>query len=135
MTITLADCPCSGKNMSNLAAPWLLLTIYSHEGIHGYEITKKIRENLEALGVGLNMTGLYRHLNMMEKRGVLVSEWAPGSRGPSRRKYYLTAAGKQCLWHWMQTLTTQAALIGKFFDDAEGVFPDSLLPKIELTPT
>lgn len=133
MTITLDDCPCTGKNMSNLAAPWLLLTLYNHDGIHGYEITKKIRKNIEAMGLGLNMAGLYRHLNMMEKRGVLVSEWGPGSRGPSRRKYYLTEAGKECLWHWMQTLTTHVALIGKFFDYAGVVFPDSFLPKIELS--
>jgi PadR family transcriptional regulator PadR len=132
MTIQLEDCPCTGKNMSNLAAPWVLLTLYNREGIHGYEITKIIRDHIEALGIGLNMTGLYRHLNMLEKRGMLVSEWDTSAKGPARRMYSLTDAGKECLWHWMQTLATQMLLIGKFFDHARMIFPDSDLPGIEM---
>ena len=59
--MALDNCPCTGKNMSNLAAPWILLTLYRSEGIHGYEICKIIRERIGELGVGLNITGLYRH--------------------------------------------------------------------------
>jgi DNA-binding PadR family transcriptional regulator len=130
MTIELEDCPCTGKNMSNLAAPWVLLTLYRREGIHGYEITRIIRDHIEALGIGLNMTGLYRHLNVLEDRGMLASQWDTSAKGPARRRYRLTEAGRQCLWQWMQTLTTQMMLIGKFFDHARAVFPDSDLPGI-----
>ena len=133
MATKLDDCPCTGKNMSNLAAPWVLLTLYDQEGIHGYEITKIIRDHIEALGIGLNMTGLYRHLNMLEKRGMLVSEWDTPPKGPARRKYSLTEEGKECLWRWMQTLTTQMSLIGKFFDHAGTVFPGSHLPRVDLS--
>lgn len=38
MTIELDECPCTGKNMSNLAAPWALLTLYHRQGIHGYKL-------------------------------------------------------------------------------------------------
>ncbi|MFO7685926.1 MAG: hypothetical protein R6V60_07520 [Desulfobacterales bacterium] len=38
MTIELDECPCTGKNMSNLAAPWSLLTLYHRLGIHGYKL-------------------------------------------------------------------------------------------------
>ncbi len=132
MVIELANCPCSGKHMSNLAAPWVLLTLYQREGAHGYEITRIIRERIEGLGIGLNMTGLYRHLNMLERRGMLASEWDTTLRGPARRRYRLTEAGRQCLWRWMQTLTTQAMLIGTFFDHARLVFPESGLPGVAL---
>ena len=123
MTIQIENCPCTGKNMSNLAAPWLLLTLYHQDGVHGYEITKIIRYHIERMGVGLNMAGLYRHLKMLEKRGMLFSEWDTAVKGPARRKYYLTEAGRECLWRWMQTLNTQMALIGQFFDYARPVLP------------
>lgn len=131
-SVEMEDCPCSGKNMSNLAAPWILLILSDREGVHGYEITKIIRDHIESLGIGMNMTGLYRHLNMLEKRGMLVSEWDTGGKGPARRKYSLTDQGRECLWRWMNTLSTQAMLIGKFFDHARTVFPTGHLPRIEM---
>ena len=129
MTAQIEDCPCTGKHMSNLAAPWILLTLYNQAAVHGYEISKIIRDHIESLGIGLNMTGLYRHLNLLEKRGMLISEWDTDRKGPARRRYSLTEAGKECLWRWMQTLTTQMTLIGKFIDHAHTVFPDSHLPQ------
>ena len=131
MTTHIEDCPCTGKSMSNLSAPWLLLTLYHQDGIHGYEITKIIRLHIERMGVGLNMAGLYRHLKVLEERGMLRSQWDTTAKGPARRKYYLTEAGKQCLWHWMQTLTTQMALIGQFFDFAGSVLPNHHWPTPE----
>ncbi|MCG6892216.1 MAG: helix-turn-helix transcriptional regulator [Desulfobacteraceae bacterium] len=133
MPVPFEDCPCSGKSMSNLAAPWILLTLFHHEGVHGYEITRIIRQRIESLGLGLNMTGLYRHLNHLEKRGMLLSEWDTSQKGPARKKYFLTDAGRECLWRWMQTLTTQMTLIGELFDHARGVFPESRLPRIDLS--
>jgi DNA-binding PadR family transcriptional regulator len=124
MTIQLDDCPCSGKSMSNLAAPWVLLTLYEKGALHGYELTRMIRENIDAMGIGLNMTGLYRHLNMLEKRGMLVSAWDVSGTGPARRKYTLTPAGKECLVRWMQTLNNQMTLIRTYLDRARAVLPD-----------
>lgn len=133
MPVSFDDCPCSGKNMSNLAAPWILLTLFQQEGIHGYEITRIIRQRIESLGLGMNMTGLYRHLNNLEKRGMLVSEWDTSHKGPARKTYALTGAGRECLWRWMQTLTTQMTLIGELFDHARRVFPNGRLPRIDLS--
>jgi DNA-binding PadR family transcriptional regulator len=127
MTIQLDECPCSGKNMSNLAAPWILLTIYNNGALHGYELTRLIRDQIESVGIGLNQTGLYRHLNVLEKRGMLVSKWDVAGRGPARRQYTLTAAGRQCLSRWMRTLSTQMTLIGTFLDRAREVLEDEML--------
>jgi len=128
--IDFDECPCSGKNMSTLVAPWILLTLYHHAGTHGYEIQKLILSQLQELDLGLNMTGLYRHLNMLEKRGVLTSTWDTDEPGPARRKYYLTESGKECLWRWLGTLGIQLTLIGKFLDEAHRVFPQAVLPKV-----
>ncbi|MEE9497255.1 MAG: helix-turn-helix transcriptional regulator [Desulfobacterales bacterium] len=117
--------------MSNLAAPWILLTLSNHEGTHGYEIKKIIKGYMQDLNIGLNITGLYRHLNILEKRGMLISKWDVQNKGPAKRKYYLTAAGKECLWHWMQTLSIQVLLIDRFFEKAKSAFPSATLPKIQ----
>lgn len=133
--INFDECPCSGKNMSTLVAPWILLTLYHHEGTHGYEIQKLVLSRLQELDLGLNMTGLYRHLNMLEKRGVLTSTWDTGEPGPAKRKYYLTESGKECLWRWLGTLGVQLTLIGKFMDEAHQVFPHAVLPKVVMGQT
>jgi len=125
MSVNFQDCPCSGKNMSNFSAPWILLTLYDHEGIHGYELKKIIKEYMEDLDISINITGLYRHLRLMEKRGVLFSEWDTPNNGPAKRQYYLTESGKECLWRWMQTLHIQVELISRFFQKAKSVFPSS----------
>jgi DNA-binding PadR family transcriptional regulator len=114
-------------------APWVLLTLYQHEGSHGYVIQKIILSQLRELGFGLNMGGLYRHLNILEKRGMLTSIWDTSAPGTARRKYFLTKAGKECLWRWMSTLSIHAALIGKFMDEAQRVFPNEILSKVTLT--
>lgn len=130
MATDFQDCPCAGKNMSNLAAPWILLTLSTHNGTHGYEIKKIIKGYMRDLNIGLNITGLYRHLNMLENRGMLFSKWDLQPKGPAKRKYYLTEAGKECLWQWVQTLSIQVALIGRFFERARTAFPSAPLPEI-----
>jgi len=130
MAENLNNCPCSGKSMSNLAAPWILLTLFNHAGTHGYEIQKKIGARLEGMGVGMNITGLYRHLNLLEQRGMLRSEWDTPDKGPPKRRYYLTEAGKACLWRWVGTLSQQMSLIDIFFDQVRLTFPNAILPRM-----
>lgn len=131
MTIDLDECPCSGKNMANFAAPWILLTLYNHEGTHGYEIKKILKNYMQDLGISFNITGLYRHLKVLEQRGVVSSQWDTPDKGPAKRKYYLTGVGKDCLLRWIQTLHIQLELITRFFHKARDLYPSPPLPKIE----
>ena len=121
--INFDECPCSGKSMSMLVAPWILITLYHHGGAHGYDIQKMILKKLQELDLGLNVTGLYRHLNMMEKRGLLRSTWDTGTPGPAKRRYFLTEDGKECLRRWSGVLSTQMMLIEKFLDEAGRILP------------
>jgi len=132
MVDEIEKCPCSGKSMSNLAAPWILLTLHHHPGTHGYEIRKIIKGYVEGFATEVNITGLYRHLNTLEGRGMLLSEWDTTEKGPPRRRYTLTKTGTECLWRWMNTLSNQALLIGRFFDQARSVFPSAGLPKVRI---
>ena len=105
--------------------------LFRSEGAHGYKIKKIIYDYVEELDIPINITGLYRHLNVLEKRGILYSKWDTSEKGPAKRRYFLTEAGKECLWHWMQTLSTHILLVGKFFNQAQTIFPNAILPKIQ----
>jgi DNA-binding PadR family transcriptional regulator len=118
--------------MAHFAAPWILLTIYNHEGTHGYKIKKILKDYMQDLGISFNITGLYRHLKILEQRGVLSSQWDTPDRGPAKREYYLTDTGKDCLQRWMQTLHIQLELITRFFHKASSVYPAPPLPKVQL---
>jgi len=131
MSISFDDCPCSGKNMSYFMAPWILLTLYNNQGAHGYKLKKILRKYMDDLGISFNITGLYRHLKLMEQRGVLSSKWDTSNNGPAKRQYYLTESGKECLWRWVQTLAIQKELITRFFSKASSVFPSPPLPEIQ----
>jgi DNA-binding PadR family transcriptional regulator len=116
--------------MKHFAAPWILLTLVKHEGAHGYKIKKIMNTFTQDLGIPLNITGLYRHLDGLEKRGALYSQWDSRGKGPARRKYYLTESGKECLRYWMRTLSMQSLLIGRFFEQAKKIFPSIQMPSI-----
>jgi DNA-binding PadR family transcriptional regulator len=132
MSIDLNDCPCSGKNMAHFAAPWILLTLHNYQGTHGYEIKKILKGYMQDLGINLNITGLYRHLKILEQRGVLSSRWDTPGKGPAKRKYYLTDAGRECLSHWIQTMHIQLELITRFFHKAKSLPSFPRLPEIKL---
>jgi len=117
--------------MNYFTAPWILLTLYNHEGTHGYEIKKFIEAYMADLKISLNITGLYRHLKTLEQRGLLSSKWDTPEKGPAKRKYYLTKTGEECLWRWMRTLNMQQSLIQRFLKQADALRPSAVLPSFQ----
>ena len=45
----------NGKSVSNLAAPWILLTLHQNPELHGYELTRIISQHIESMGMHINM--------------------------------------------------------------------------------
>lgn len=133
MTVLPPECPCKGKAMRNMAAPWILLILFREQPIHAYEIGKILETEFCGVDIGLNLTGLYRHLKQLEKRGMVTSRWEHDEKGPPRRKYELTEAGRECLWRWINTLTNQMLMLERFFHRAAKTFPGTILPGIQHT--
>ncbi len=121
----LDNFPCSGKNMNYFLGPWILLVIYKKGAIHGFQIKKILEEWLDGLSISFNMTGLYRHLNAFEKRGIVKSKWEFSGKGPARKIYFLTDMGKECLSRWIRTLIFQKKIINSFIEKAESLSGDS----------
>ena len=74
----------------------LVLKALAWEPMHGYAVSKWLRERTEGL-LGVEESALYQALHRLERRGLVRSEW--GLTGTNRRAkvYTLTAGGRQQL--------------------------------------
>ena len=99
------DSPCTGKTLPKLVKPAIMKAI-SVRPMHGYEILKALESNGIFTPGSVNLSGVYRTLNQLEKDGKLVSELEKPQAGPARRVYSLTEKGACCLGSWKRTLNS-----------------------------
>jgi PadR family transcriptional regulator PadR len=72
----------------------LILGVLSGSALHGYEISKRIKEGGgENLAVGEGR--LYPALHKLEAEGKVTAKWEPREGRPPRRIYELTEAGQR----------------------------------------
>lgn len=67
----------------------------------GYDIKQQF-ENVFNHFWFADLTQIYRALNRMEREGLLESRIEPSGRGPARKVYRRTAAGRQALEEWLR---------------------------------
>jgi DNA-binding PadR family transcriptional regulator len=106
------QCPCSGGTLSKLIQPGIL-TVLAERPLHGYRIVQHLAR-YEALGGSKpDVTGVYRALKIMQKRGLVTSRWDISGVGPAKHLYRLTRPGKECLARWTRTLREYHKAVGK----------------------
>ena len=97
------SCPCSGKTLGKLIKP-LVMAALARRAMRGYELKNELAQAVFAEGGAPDLSGIYRCMNDLEKRGLVVSHWSSGSAGPAKRRYALTAEGEKCLARWKASL-------------------------------
>ena len=97
------QCPCSGKSLARLIQP-AVMAVLSREPLHGYVVVQRLKAMAMFREQGPDVTGVYRLLRSMEKRGFVTSSWDTSASGPARRLYTLTKDGRSCLKRWTATL-------------------------------
>ena len=102
---TFSDCPCSGATLDKLVQPAILAAM-TEGAIHGYRLAERIGEMAGQFGEKPDVSGIYRFLKKMETKGLVVSTWDTGGKGPAKRLYEITADGRACLARWTSTLET-----------------------------
>ena len=102
-TLELGSCPCTGSSLDRLVQP-SILTVLAAGSIHGYRLAERLREMRVCCGQAPDMAGIYRTLQSMESKGLVVASWEMAERGPAKKSYELTPAGRECLSHWIETL-------------------------------
>lgn len=99
----MARCPCMGTTLDKLIQP-TILAILAHDKLHGYRIAARVAELTITDGSPPDLTGVYRTLRAMQRRGLIAATKDPSDMGPVRKSYALTAAGRDCLNQWITTL-------------------------------
>jgi DNA-binding PadR family transcriptional regulator len=98
-----SDCPCTGASLDRLVQP-AILVILAEGPLHGYRLTERIGALPGFSGNKPDVSGVYRFLKTMERKGLVVSSWDLSETGPARKSYRITSAGEQCLRRWIKTL-------------------------------
>ena len=101
--MNLNECPCSGKTLARLIHP-AVMAVLADEPLHGYVIVQRLTGMRMFQNHGPDITGVYRLLKSMEKRGFVTSTWELAAGGPAKRRYALTPDGKSCMVRWIATL-------------------------------
>ena len=109
-------CRC-GCQVRGFIQPRLLLLL-AKKATHGYELMDALRsapgdENWSDPGM------LYRTLRQFEQDGLVTSAWDTEGRGPARRVYRLTDAGREYLEWWATDLRQTRAQLDQFLAEYE----------------
>lgn len=95
--------PCSGVTLDRLVQP-ALLVLLAKGPLHGYRLAEALAELPPFRGERPDPSGVYRLLRLLEGRDLVAARWDVSERGPARRLYELTDAGRACLGRWVETL-------------------------------
>ncbi|HBO45138.1 MAG TPA: transcriptional regulator [Planctomycetaceae bacterium] len=96
-------CPCMGGSLDKLIHPAILIVL-ARGPLHGYRIAREIGEMPLFDGDAPDVSGVYRFLKTMEKKGFVVSFWDTSNTGPAKKSYQITETGEHCLRQWVATL-------------------------------
>ena len=115
--MNLNECPCSGKTLARLIQP-AVMAVLANEPLHGYVIVQRLAGMDMFRDHGPDITGVYRLLKSMEKKGFVTSTWQLAASGPAKRRYALTPEGRTCLGRWITTLRTYRDAVANLLDIA-----------------
>jgi DNA-binding PadR family transcriptional regulator len=93
-------------------APFALVLL-GEEPAHGYALTGRLKQMGVAEGE-LDVRQVYKTLECLERLGHVRSEWRTERPGPPRRRYELTAAGREALDEWSAVMAERRRLIDEF---------------------
>jgi PadR family transcriptional regulator, regulatory protein PadR len=105
-TSPLADlhgCPCSGGTLDRLIQP-AILAVLAEGPLHGYRLAERIGAMPGFAGHKPDVSGVYRFLKAMQRKGMVEATWDVSAAGPAKKCYEITAAGRRCLKRWITTL-------------------------------
>jgi PadR family transcriptional regulator, regulatory protein PadR len=99
----LVGCPCTGETLDKLIQP-AVLAVLAEGPMHGYGLAERLGEWPAFAGDKPDVSGIYRYLKAMQRKGLVVSAWDLSESGPAKKTYQITEAGQRCLRRWVRTL-------------------------------
>jgi poly-beta-hydroxybutyrate-responsive repressor len=95
-----------------------VLLLLAERPAHGYELLDSLSELIP--GERIDQGNLYRILRALEEDGLVRSEWDAAEPGPAKRRYELTAQGRELLRAWAKALAQTQQVVSRFLDRYEG---------------
>ncbi len=97
-------CACQGSFLDRFIQP-AILALLAQEDDYGYSILVKLSRSPFFAKGKPDVSGTYRTLREMEKRGLLSSRIVlPDHENMGKRIFTITAEGRDCLAQWRRTL-------------------------------
>jgi PadR family transcriptional regulator PadR len=93
------------KDLRKGSARVLILAMLAERPMYGYQIAKELKGRSKGYFAFKEGT-LYPALHGLEKEGLLTSQWEVVDKGPSRKYYRLTDAGRKALTDSAEEWTT-----------------------------
>jgi DNA-binding PadR family transcriptional regulator len=99
----LVGCACTGATLDKLIQP-AVLAVLAEGPLHGYRLAERIGALPSFGGEKPDVSGVYRYLKAMQRKGLVLSSWNLSESGPAKKTYEVTPAGRRCLRRWVRTL-------------------------------
>lgn len=94
----------------------LVLQLLSERDMYGYELVREIEERSDN-HLTMKEGSLYPGLHKLEKQTYIESYWKEQEKGPARKYYRLTEAGKEILVErtkeWIEYVEVMGKMIGR----------------------
>lgn len=104
-----------GRELAKGDLPILILVVLATGASHGYAIAREV-ERQSGQSLRLREGSLYPALRVLEQDGLITGEWQTVPRGPARKVYHITAAGRAALaqraQEWKQYVTMIEGILG-----------------------
>ena len=81
-----------------------MLAILAEGPLHGYKLAQQVGNIPHFLDAAPDVSGVYRMLKALEKRGMVTADWDISQGGRPKRLFTITDVGRKCLEHWVATL-------------------------------
>ena len=108
-----------GRHVRGFIQPSLLLQL-AKKATHGYELMDALRSAQDAENMA-DPGMLYRTLRQFEEDGLVTSSWDTAGRGPARRVYQITDAGREYLEWWATDIRKTRAQLDQFLAEYESL--------------
>ena len=103
---------CGMGHLSRFVEPLALWLLERDGPMHGYMLLQKVTENALTKAV-IEAAVLYRTLRVLEQNGNVSSVIEPGEKGPPRRCFTITKAGRRHLVEWRDLLLSLQKNLGR----------------------
>jgi DNA-binding PadR family transcriptional regulator len=95
-----------------------ILVVLAEGPLHGYRLAGRIGAMPGWAGQKPDVSGIYRFLKAMQRKGLVVCSWDLSDTGPAKKSYQITPAGRRCLRRWIKTLQEHRAAIAALLKTA-----------------